>query len=112
MAAPRRNRVFDTDVREKIQTRQLVNVLQDNSLGKLKAELSASRLKSIEILLRKVIPDLSSVEQKTDVNVNVEYYISAKPLNAADWQAEYGPKQIEGTNSSLVPPIRTTNGAH
>ena len=112
MAATKRNRAFEQDVRERIQTRQLVNVLQNNSLGKLKQELSASRLKSIEILLRKVIPDLSSVEQNTDINVNVEYYVSAKPLSAIDWQATYGPKQIEGTNSSLVPAKRTTNGAH
>lgn len=51
------------EVRLKIQASQLVNVLQNHALGKTK-ELSASRLKAIEILLRKTIPDLQSVELK------------------------------------------------
>jgi hypothetical protein len=49
------------DVRAKIQASQLVNVLQNHALG-LTEELSASRMKAIEILLRKSVPDLSSVE--------------------------------------------------
>ena len=48
--------------REKIQTSQLLNILHQNALGKV--ELSTDRLKSIEILLRKALPDLSSVEMK------------------------------------------------
>ena len=49
------------DVRAKIQASQLINVLQNHALGETE-ELSASRLKAIEILLRKSVPDLSAVQ--------------------------------------------------
>ena len=52
-------------VRLKIQASQLINVLQDHALG-LTEELSSSRMKAIEILLRKSIPDLSAVELSGD----------------------------------------------
>ena len=48
--------------REKIKTSQLINRLQDNALGKIK--LDSVEQRSIEILLRKSVPDLSSVEMK------------------------------------------------
>lgn len=49
------------DVRAKIQASQLVNVLTKHALSE-DGELSASRLKAIEILLRKSLPDLSAVQ--------------------------------------------------
>lgn len=54
-------RLHQDDVRAKIQASQLINVLTDHALGHSE-ELSQSRLKAIEILLRKSLPDLSSVE--------------------------------------------------
>ena len=60
MAARMRKRHQD-DVRAKIQASQLVNVLTDHALG-VSEELSPTRLKAIEILLRKSLPDLSAVE--------------------------------------------------
>ena len=58
MAARLRARHQD-EIRAKIQTSQLVNRLTDCGLGKL--ELRPDQLKSIEILLRKSLADLSSV---------------------------------------------------
>lgn len=49
------------DVRAKIQASQLVNVLQNHALG-VTEELSPSRIKAIEVLLRKSLPDLSAIE--------------------------------------------------
>lgn len=49
------------DVRRKIQASQLVNVLQNHALGESSSELTQSRLKAIEILLRKSVPDLSAI---------------------------------------------------
>ena len=46
--------------RDAINTSLLVKRLYDNSIGKI--ELTASQLKSIEILLRKTIPDLKAIE--------------------------------------------------
>jgi hypothetical protein len=64
MAAPKRNRGGEPDVRAKIQTTQLVKRLQDDALGNIKLE--DGRRKSIEILLRKSLPDLSNVTVSGD----------------------------------------------
>lgn len=53
------------DIRLKIQASQLVNVLQKHALGETE-EISVSRLKAIEILLRKSIPDLSAIQLSGD----------------------------------------------
>jgi len=53
------------DVRAKIQTSQLINKLQNHALND-DTEMPASRLKAIEILLKKTLPDLSA----SDVNVS------------------------------------------
>lgn len=55
-------------VRAKIQATQLINVLQNHALGEAAEELSASRLKAIEILLRKSVPDLQSIQHSGDEN--------------------------------------------
>jgi hypothetical protein len=60
--AARRNPAQDQATREKIRTTQLLKRLEANSLGELDKELSPSQVRSIEILLRKTIPDLSNVE--------------------------------------------------
>lgn len=46
--------------RAAIQTTQLINRLQDCALGKV--ELTTQQVKSIEILLKKNLPDLKSME--------------------------------------------------
>ena len=49
------------EVRARIQVSQIVNVLENQALGK-GDDLSPARLKAIEILLRKSLPDLSAIE--------------------------------------------------
>jgi hypothetical protein len=49
------------EVRARIQVSQLINVLEKQALGESE-DLSPSRMKAIEILLRKSLPDLSSIE--------------------------------------------------
>jgi hypothetical protein len=51
---------IDDRTREKIRTSQLLNRLNDHIFSD--AEISQTQLKAIEILLRKSLPDLSSVE--------------------------------------------------
>ena len=51
------------EIRQKIQTSQLINVLQNHALGKSEDDISQSRMRAIEILLKKSLSDLSSVEQ-------------------------------------------------
>lgn len=63
--AARLNLRQQDQTRSAIQTSQLVNRLQDYALGKV-AEIEAGRLKAIEILLRKTLPDLSAVTLSGD----------------------------------------------
>jgi hypothetical protein len=72
--AARLNKAHQDDVRLKIKTSQLVNRLQDYALEASDAktgetvEIDAGRLKAIEILLRKSLPDLSSVTMQGDAD--------------------------------------------
>lgn len=72
MAAPVLNRAHQQDIRLKIKTSQLVNRLQDFVLGGKDPktgdpiEIDPQRMKAIEILLRKSLPDLSTVTLQGD----------------------------------------------
>lgn len=59
--AARLNKLHQEDVRLKIKTSQLLNVLQKHALEGTK-DFDATRMKAIEILLRKSLPDLQSIE--------------------------------------------------
>lgn len=67
------------EIRAKIQASQLINVLQNHALNGDGKEFPASRMKAIEILLRKSVPDLSAVtisgdsENPLDMNFSVSF---------------------------------------
>jgi hypothetical protein len=63
--AARLNKLHTDEIRAKIQASQLINVLQNHALGK-GSDIPMSRMKAIEILLRKSVPDLSSVTVSGD----------------------------------------------
>lgn len=48
------------DIRAKIRASQLVNRLEKHAFGEL--ELTATQLRAIEVLLKKCVADLSSIE--------------------------------------------------
>ena len=48
-------------VREKIRATHLLLRLQENAFGRLDPELTMRQIRSIEILLRKCLPDLSAI---------------------------------------------------
>ena len=58
--AARKKLSHDDKTREKIKTTQLINRLQDHVLKE--TELANTRIKAIEILLRKTLPDLKQLE--------------------------------------------------
>jgi hypothetical protein len=65
----RRKMLFHPDeVRQKIQTSQLLNRLHNHAIGEL--ELTQTQIKAIEILLKKSIPDLSSVDIQGSLEVH------------------------------------------
>lgn len=79
----RMRKTHQDDVRTKIQTSQLVNRLTDHALGKV--ELTATQVQAINILIKKTLPDLTSVEGtlKADVNVSAVTHrvIDERPAN-------------------------------
>lgn len=75
MAARLRARHQD-EIREKIKVSQLINVLTNHALGE--TEMTSTRLKAIEILLRKSMPDLSQI---TGGGENGEHLISGININ-------------------------------
>lgn len=82
------------EVRTKIQASQLINVLQNHALDKKGAEeLSTSRLKAIEILLRKSVPDLSAITLSGDQANPIQHEHALRPqLTPEQWLAAHGIK--------------------
>lgn len=58
--AARLRKTHQEEVRSKIQTSQLINRLTDHALNGL--ELSPTQVRAIEVLLKKSIPDLQSIQ--------------------------------------------------
>lgn len=67
--AARKHLTHDEKTRNRIRTSQLLNRLQDNAFGKI--ELTSGQLKSIEILLKKALPDLSAVQLDVEHSGNL-----------------------------------------
>jgi hypothetical protein len=89
MAARTRKVLHDERTKEKIQTTQLINRLQNHALGLV--EMTPTQVRAAEILLKKTTPDLSSAENKTEV---LHRYVARVPQKAADsksWQEQHSP---------------------
>lgn len=76
MAAPKRNRTKPDNpaqarTREIIQTTQLVKRLQSYALGNDGVDIDSGRMKAIEILLRKSLPDLQSIKHEGEVGMAI-----------------------------------------
>jgi hypothetical protein len=73
MAARTRKVRHDDETRKKIQTSQLINRLTDHAFGKV--ELDNSQVRSIEILLKKSLPDLAQMTHMGDADQPMEMHI-------------------------------------
>ena len=62
--------VLRQDHRDSIQTSMLIKRLHNHAVDD-KYELSPSRIKAIEILLKKTIPDLKQVEHSGEMSVQI-----------------------------------------
>ena len=69
------NNLHQDDVRKKIQVSQLLNVLQNHALG-ISEDLSPTRMKAIEILLRKSMPDMASVTISGDADQPLQHIVT------------------------------------
>jgi len=70
------NKLHQEDVRKKIQVSQLLNVLQNHALGVNDDEISPTRMKAIEILLRKSMPDMASVTISGDADQPLQHIVT------------------------------------
>jgi hypothetical protein len=89
-----RKRLYHPDeVREKIQTSQLVNRL--NSFVNGEIELSPHQVTAALGLIRKTMPDLASTEHSGEVSVP---FVMAIPVVAAtvdEWSDQHEPRQLQ-----------------
>jgi hypothetical protein len=85
--ATRKHLTHDQKTRERIQTSQIINRLEDHIFNGL--ELSATQIQAAKILLAKAIPDLKALE----VNGNVEHrYMMRSPepeKTTGDWSKKW-----------------------
>jgi hypothetical protein len=72
-------KLHQEDVRRKIQTTKLLKVLENHALGEFE-ELALTRIKAIEILLRKSMPDLSAITLDGDVGVTINWPVAPPPI--------------------------------
>lgn len=59
-AGPKLRRPLAAEVRGRIQAQTLINRLEAHALGKI--DLSPTQVRALEVLLRKILPDLQSAE--------------------------------------------------
>jgi hypothetical protein len=100
----KRKMLFHPDyVREKIRASQLINRLQNHALGLLKPELTTSQVRSIEILLRKCVPDLAAAEIKSEQTHR--YVVEIPPLlSDEEWQEKYSSSSIPLIDLKMIRP--------
>lgn len=93
---------WDERTRERIKAGVLIDLLHKCASGKI--TLTQARLKAIELLLRKVLPDLAAITVQADVT---HRYVAELPnvLSRAEWQRIYG-------HDHLQPPDESNGSTH
>lgn len=79
--------------RTKIQVSMLVNRLEDCAQGNV--ELSSTQVKAIEILLRKVAPDLQSVEHTGEIEHRYVAEVPSVVAEPVEWQQQHTPPSLK-----------------
>ena len=98
MAARTRRIAMDDNTRAKIQATQLIKRLTLYALGKLKTpkgkdgkegkliELSSGQVRAIEILLKKILPDLQCIEQTLEITERK--VVTAEAMSIDEWESK------------------------
>lgn len=76
--------------RLRIRSSMLVNALMDHVDGK--RELSATQVRAAEILLRKVVPDLASVEHSGEIKHAYAIEVPAPAATVESWTQTQTPR--------------------
>ncbi len=84
MPARTRKVRHDDETRRRIQVGNIISYLERHLAGEV--ELSTTQLKAAEILLRKTLPDLTSVELSGEVSTPYVLRAPKVQKNAVEWQ--------------------------
>lgn len=87
--------VMSDEHRVKIQNSNILNALIEHIQGD--REMSATQVSAGLGLLKKVMPDLSSVEMSGEVKHNYIARMPARVKDMAEWQNRYTPTPIQQT---------------
>ncbi len=83
MSIRHRKLSHDAALRERIQAGQLVTLLENCAFGLV--DLSATRLKAAENLLKKVLPDIQQIQIDIDGDIEVRVLqVKAHPVPVSD----------------------------
>ena len=93
MAARTKKIRHDEETRAKIQASQLINRLTDHILGRI--EMPASAVTAALGLLKKVMPDLSSAEIKSETTVRYVARLPEKAPTVTQWQKQHEQPTIQ-----------------
>ena len=93
MAARIRKIRHDGETRAKIQASQLVNRLKDHVLGKI--DLTPSQVRAAEVLLRKCLPDLSSIEHSGEIATPSVVRAPNVAASTEEWQQQHAPPTLQ-----------------
>jgi hypothetical protein len=95
----RKTRVNVDATRQKIRAAYLIRRLQQHVAGKVK--LDASQVRSIEILLKKIVPDLNQTEVTGEITHRA--IVEVPPLLTKDeWLKKYRTHRLEGPTTIEV----------
>ena len=70
------------EVRQRIQASQLLNRLHDHAFGEI--DLTPQQVRSIEILLKKALPDLAAIEVSGDAEQPLRMIFERRVIKAGE----------------------------
>lgn len=79
--AARLNPSHDSRTRDKIKTSQLINRLMKHANGEV--EMTNTQVRAAEVLLKKVLPDLGTIQHTGEDGGPINHSIAVKFVNAA-----------------------------
>lgn len=91
MAARIRRLVHDAETRQRIQASNIITRLQNFIDGKI--EMLPHQVTAALGLLKKSIPDLSSVEHSGEITKHYVIRAPALSIDKSEWQRDYVPRQ-------------------
>jgi len=92
--AARKTVKLSSEWRERIKAGEIIERMQRCALGEI--EMTATQIRAAETLLRKALPDLSSVEYKGELNVNSVTELTDAALAAIASRGSAGTDKPQG----------------